>query len=482
MKKLIVSLLLVLTLFSFTSCDKKDNDKENDGDIVDKDKDKDKEDDKDKEEDDNKEPEKDNNPKYDVETSKKLSVGGYGLSQITSKEEYENTTYYAEVTTPKEFFQAIVDAKEEKIRVIEIKNDLNLGWYKLTAEEQAFSVANAFKNEKSLKDATSTMVKENGISQISIENITNLLIYSKTGSKITHAGFKLTSCHDIVIRNLSFDEMWEWEDSNTASSTFKVGDYDKFGWAYFKINFCGYVWFDHCEFGKAYDGLIDYANPDYTSESTKFRAPKGADGGNGLHISWCSFNGGSNDKDGYLYKMMKEIEDSYLAGKTDYLYYNALRKGGVSFEDILYGIAMPQKKGFLIGDGDDINKPDWNYNLKIQVSFAYTKFVNLQDRIPRLRGGNAYLYNCYADCSEFYPVRTKLKSSNAADLVKAVNSNWKLALVSQGILPNNQGSVKAEGSIFEGIETLIKTNNKSTSDHNYDGGYQIVDCTWQKGC
>ncbi len=424
---------------------------------------------------------------YSRDTSAKLSANGYATGQISSMEAYENTSYYATVTTGKQFFQAILDAKQGKVKVIEIENDLNLGWYKLSSEEKAFTNANAFKSEASIATAQSSMVKENGISQISIENITDLLIYSKTGAKITHAGFKITSCHNLIVRNISFDEMWEWEDTDSYTKG-AIGDYDSFGWAYMKISFCGYVWIDHCDFGKAFDGLIDYSNPDYTSTGTAFRAPSGADGGNGLHISWCNFNSGSDDQNGYIYKMMREIEDSYQLAEDKYLYYKTLRDGGLTFDDILYGIAIPQKKGFLVGDGDDITKADWEYNFKIQISMAYCKFVNLEDRIPRLRGGNAYIYNCYVDCSEYYAVRTRLKSKifanntkDAAGLVTAKNSTWKLALVSQAILPNNQGSVKAENCIFEGVDTLIKCNNKNTSDHNYDGGFEIVNCSWRKG-
>ena len=56
----------------------------------------------------------------------------------------------------------------------------------------------------------SDMLKENGISQIKIENTSNLLIYSKHGAKLTHCGFKLTSDTNVIFRNLEFDELWQW--------------------------------------------------------------------------------------------------------------------------------------------------------------------------------------------------------------------------------------------------------------------------------
>ena len=417
------------------------------------------------------------------------------------------------MTTADEFFTAIVDAKyhyknvwdeatstytqvpadgytEEnfkgKVKVIEIANDLNLGYNKLSSTAKASGIVDDFAKKLSQLSPylyVSDMLEKNGISQIKVEGISDLLIYSKNGAKLTHCGFKLTSDNNVVFRNLRFDEMWQWEDGNKTAS--KIGDYDWFGWAYFKIAFCGYVWIDHCSFGKSYDGQIDYSNPDYTANAgVAFRAPYGADGGNGLHISYCNFDAGSDDKDGYVYKMMQNIEDDYQAHKdgadTSYVsqhaYYDALRNKGISFEDIFYALAIPQKKGFLCGDSGN-NTTDYEYNLKLKISFANCKFVDLEDRLPKLRGGNAYMYNCVVDSSRYYGYRTKIKPV-AASAVTAVNSSWKCALVSQGIVCGNGGSVKAENCIYRGIDRLLKNNDSNPAPKVY-GGYMLVNCSYQ---
>ncbi|MDE7213721.1 MAG: InlB B-repeat-containing protein, partial [Anaeroplasmataceae bacterium] len=295
----------------------------------------------------------------DEATKKNLSVDGYAQYGISDFTQYWNTNAYRRVSTPLEFLTALVDAKYDyintwneetktveqtlnkagSVHVIEIMNDLNLGYFKLGAQEKATNLVTDFAskmNNLSPYLCMSDMLKENGISQIKVENTSNLLIYSKSGIKLTHCGFKLTSDTNVVFRNLSFDELWQWEDAPVNSST-NIGDYDWFGWAYFKIAFCGFIWIDHCTFGKSYDGQIDYSNPVYDANAgTAFRAPYGATGENGLHISWCQFNSGSDDKDGYLYKMMAQIEAEYQEGKKNYLYYNALRDANISFEDILY--------------------------------------------------------------------------------------------------------------------------------------------------
>ena len=467
--------------------------------------------DDDNKDDDNKKPEVVDWSKYN------LSAGGFVEGKIGDFSVYENTSAYRKVKTAEELLQALADAKyhytnvwdentntytqvpaegyteddfKGTVHVIEIENDLNLGYYKLsdTAKSSGLVSDYAPNMQKWLPYLShSDMVLENGISQIKVENTSNLLVYSKNGAKLTHCGFKLTSDTNVVFRNLQFDEMWQWEDAPDATIK-SIGDYDWYGWAYFKISFCGYIWIDHCAFGKSFDGQIDYSNPDYTANAgVAFRAPYGADGGNGLHISWCNFNAGSDDQNGYIYKMMSAIEEDYQAYKADgtatphYLYYNALRDAGASFEDILYGLAIPQKKGFLCGDTGD-NDKDYQYNLNLKISFAYCTFKNLEDRVPKLRGGNAVMYNCVVDSSQYYQYHTKLRGLGATNLFSSSTYNkWKCALVSQGIVCGNGGSFYGENCIYRGIDTLLKNNDTSSNTSpRVDGGYKLVNCSYDK--
>ncbi len=427
---------------------------------------------------------------------KLLSASGYVENKIGDFKQYVNTDAYKKVSTAKEFLDALKLAKYEytstynetskeveqtltkegNVHVIEITNDLDLGYKTLQKEGCDLSLVNDFASKADKLRPylyMSTIVDTYGISQIKIENTSNLLIYSKNGSKILHAGFKLTSDTNVVIRNLAFDEIWQWEDAIVDNAS-QVGDYDYFGWAYFKISFSEYIWIDHCSFGKSYDGQIDYSNPVYNNAQTAFRAPYGAKGGNGLHISYCSFNAGSDDKNGYIYKMMSEIEEDYLHGTKKNLMYKYLRDKGITFEEILYGIAMPQKKGFLCGDSGD-GEVEYTYNLSLNVSFAYCTFKNLEDRLPKLRGGNAYMYNCVVDSMQYYSYRQILKDKGG----KFTTSKFKNALVSQGVLCGNGGSIKLENSIYRGIEQFLKNNDSSSAD-KVKGGYSISNCIYQK--
>lgn len=373
--------------------------------------------------------------------------------------------------------------KEQTVHVIEIASDLNLGYNLISEEAKKSGLVSNYIKEKNAKTVTmSQMATENGISQIAIERTNDLLIYSKNGARITHGGFKINYCNNVSIRNLDMDEMWQWEDTSNPKQV-KMGDYDTFGWAYFKIGFSDNIWIDHCSFGKSFDGQIDVANPYYESLGTASSAPYNADGTSDVHISWCDFHAGDSSEDGYIYKMMKKIEDEYEAANgasTNNLYYKALRDAGLSFEQILKGIAIPQKKAFLLGDSGS----EYYYNLNLNVSIANSKFKNIEDRIPKLRGGNAYMYNCIVDNFEYMSYRSQMKSI-AASAVSKINSSWKCAFTSQGIVVGNGGSVCANSCIFKGIRSLIKNNDSTiVNASSYDGatnngGYHLVNFTYQ---
>lgn len=402
---------------------------------------------------------------------------------------------------------SLVQTLNEKgiVTRIEILNDLDLGYYKLSSTAISSGIIDNFSSKQQSKIDNNTlgitmsdMFTENGMSQLKIEGISNLEIFSKNGAKITHGGIKLTSCHNVTIKNLEFDELWQWEDSASSSPSYVIGDYDVFGWAYFKISFCGNIQIDHCTFGKAYDGIIDIANPDYTTcvynyESdgsikidkngnkskklyTYTRAPYGGDGTENVAITNCKFNAGSDDHDGYLYKMMENIEADYQRSKTDssyackYLYYKTLRDTyNLSFEDILYGIAIPQKKGFLCGDRED----DESFNTKLYVTFGNCYIKNIEDRLPKVRGGFAYLYNTVIDSLDYYTYRTKIIGAKA---INNLNSKYKCALVSQGMLLSYNADLYAENVIVKGVLEILK-NNESASQ---TAGFKLVNISYQQ--
>ena len=390
--------------------------------------------------------------------------------------------------------------KPQTVHVIEIAEDINLGYNVLSSKAKESGIVEDWnsvrKNYPTMANGfiESNYIKENGISKIKVSKSTDLLIYSKNSSKITNAGFSVSSCEGVVFRNLDMDGLWQWEDSPSSSAAGTIGDMDAQGWAYFKISNSGHVWIDHCSFGKSYDGQIDISNPYFYNRANGSYAPYGVplyyeEESVGYHISNCDFHAGSDDKNGYLYKMMEEIENDYQNNSSSlYSYYKLLRGTyNLSFEEILYGIAIPQKKAFL--DGDSSNT--W-YNDCLRVSYANNIFKNIEDRIPNVRGGVGYMYNCIVDNRQYFEYRNTLVSKN----VKSISSNgkYKCGMVSQGIVVGYGASVCAENCVFLGVSELYKNNNASEAENyikkynpatgtnftidDVDASVNITNCIW----
>ena len=353
------------------------------------------------------------------------SAGGVVEDKITDFNQYLNTDAYIQVSTAKEFLEALTLAKYEytndsvtngvvnqtlvkegTIHVIEITNDLDLGYNVLKNLNCDMSLVTDHANFGTYYGSAVALnsrmyvydkIYQSGISQINISNMYNLLIYSKNNSKITHAGFKINSSNNVVFRNLTMDEIWVWEDTPSTTPVKTIGDYDVWGWAYFKIGFSESIWIDNCTFGKSFDGQIDVANTTFNTASTYSRAPLCPRYDSGVHISNCDFNAGSDDENGYLVKMMKAIEAEYLLYKADNtrvnnntcLYYFSLRDLGASYEDILYGLAIPQKKGFLLGDtGNSAGTKVKTTDVRFKENKNYYKVTGFEPSNGREKVGN----------------------------------------------------------------------------------------------
>ena len=429
----------------------------------------------------------------DVKTN--MSTPGFVNGKISDFSVYEDTQAYVKVSNLSQLLNALVNAKETytttynedgsvtqnltkegSVKVIEITADIDLGYNHMTSSDLNTGIVDNFCQkqisniEKGTWATMSSMWEKHGISQIKIEGTSNLLIYSKNGAKLTHGGFKIGSCTDIAIRNLEFDELWQWEDANTTTPSFTVGDYDSFSWAYMKISNCGSIWIDHCSFGKAFDGIIDISSPDYLANAgIAFRAPYGADGECNIQISNCDFHAGSDDPNGYIYKMMEEIEadyqktvptsDTYVSSyNCQYQYYKILRdEYNLTFEEILYGIAIPHKKAFLCGDREDY----YEYNLNLNLGISGCTFKNIEDRIPKVRGGLCYMYNSIIDNREYYQYRQAIVDKGAKN-INNVYSKFKCGMVSQCFVFSMGSSLYSNNNIILGVSELIKNNEKAS--------------------
>lgn len=159
----------------------------------------------------------------------------------------------------------------------------------------------------------------------------NTTIYSLgAGATIRHGTIEVNGSHNVIVRNLKFRDLWELD---------PTGKYDRFGWDYIRIVNSGktrsdHVWIDHCDFEKAYDGMVDITH-----------------GSDLITVSWCRFAGDDRG---------------------------------------------PQKKVSLVGHSSSQNAAALDRG-HLNVTFHHNLFVNIDDRAPRVRFGNVHAFNNLID-------------------------------------------------------------------------------------
>lgn len=348
----------------------------------------------------------------------------------------ESSPYYKKVTNATELAAAL--DKKSPAKVIEIMNDINLGWNEIPegVKGSPFSQANT--------PLTHPILKETGVSKLYVKNLNGLTIFSKNGAKIKHAGIILDNSQNVIIRNIQFDDLWEW-DENTK------GNYDRNDWDYVTVQACKGVWIDHCTFGKAYDGVVD--------------SKKGT---TGLTISWSKFLPGDPTSGGFYSAMFDEMEKN----PASYPMYNFIKSQGLSKEDIMK-ISAPQKKTHLIGSTEFASD-----NANLQVTLHHNYYKDSQDRMPRLRAGNAHVYNVVMDANGCYDAANMIPSSVTAAITKA---GYHFGISSNGALSTEGGAVLVEKSQILGVKNPLRNNQEDPNKPEYTGKIKAVDTIYKYG-
>lgn len=363
-----------------------------------------------------------------------LSVTGYAAEGVNDRSEYVGTTYYRTVSTADEFLKAIADAGEGTVKVIEVLKDIDLGYNKASTSAQT-AYSNFFL-EQGLNPGyipTNPSVSRSGVSDIRIKNINGLTIFSQYGAAITHAQLNLqATASDIVIRNLEFDGLWQWDNT---------GHQKEAGWTYIKVNGSRNVWIDHCSFTIAMDGNVDLEN-----------------GASGVTVSWCKFGIETNqvfDEDSMIYSSIQYMEQQYQAGKKTInsgTLYADMRDAGASVEDIMKYTAW-HSKVHLSGSGDK-DYIDYKYadgtivedsNERIEITMAYNWYRNVAQRVPMVRQGKGHVFNCYIDDMD----HMNLISGNPA------LSQYSKYSLTRCLNARNGASVAADTCVFYGINEPI---------------------------
>ncbi|MDD5602344.1 MAG: hypothetical protein PHP78_05215 [Candidatus Izemoplasmatales bacterium] len=365
----------------------------------------------------------------------------------------EDPGYYV-VRTPKEFMDAInaensSSKNTSAARIIEVAQDLDMGYLEVTNQYGLIPSFEAH-NEPKLHPR----LIESGVGKIIIQDRDGskdkynegLMIFSKSGHTIRHASFIIKYCHNIIIRNLRFAELWEWDEKDK-------GDYDTNDWDYFTLRDVDGIWFDHIELEKAYDGLIDFKGED-DPEDTVINAT----------FSFMKLNFQPTE---FIREQFEYLETN----QSNHLYYQGMRNAGMTMEEIIQ-LNSFQKKGFLLG-GSELREGN-----RFTLTIAYSQITNLQDRFPRLRGGDVHIYNCVYDASQIYSLRNDVLESYPTLFAK---TEYKRQLTNQAIVTTENGAVLVENSVFIGVAQIIKSNQVSANHPVMTGKYQVNDSIYRLG-
>lgn len=347
------------------------------------------------------------------------SAEGYASTVTGGGVLLESSSNYYQVATAEAFLEALTTIKKAgKASVIELTEDISLGSKEIGDALTKYSSTIKAVNNAPLLHPT---LLKTGVSTLYIKDMSNLTIYSKNGSAIKHACMDISNSSNIIIRNVVFDELWEWDEATG-------GDYDRNDWDYMTIqNGSNNVWVDHCTFYKAYDGIIDVKKAESNKKTN-------------VTISWSKFLPESESD--FFDQMMDVLE----ANPEAYPYYNELLTHYGMTKEQVRGYASMQKKTHLIGASDS------EANIEnLQVTLANNYYKNSMDRMPRMRGGDAHVYNCILDASDIYALKTSITNPEAASKI-----------VSNGAISTCGASVLLENTYIDGIINPLISGNGSS--------------------
>lgn len=397
-----------------------------------------------------------------------LSVSGFASGKVNDRSQYkEGDAEYAVVENAAQFVEALDKAEAGTVKVIEIRSDLYMGWHELPEEVRKNSENSVLEMSPDTDNLRKVPVgnpitAESGISRITLHNADGLTIFSTQGHTIYHAEFKFNSgVNDLVIRNLEFDEIWEWEDWRVSGygATGGRGDGTRNGWSFIKINGAHNVWIDHCNFGIAFDDNIGIEN-----------------GASGVSITWCKFGDVDLSVGSMLYKTLQYMEALYQKSKIDenvkpFVMYSVMRDNGMTLEEIgkLMGY---HSKCHMTGAGD---KDTWLYkdadgnlvadttktnaNELLRVTLAYNNYTSIGSRVPMIRSGVGHLYNNYTNNKLLSEV-SDILHSDPMNTGKNIRQQIEEAgggvhPLSRGMDARNGASIAADTCVYEYMENAI---------------------------
>jgi pectate lyase len=354
---------------------------------------------------------------------------------------------YAQVYTATDLANAL---NSKTVKIIEIMTNLNLGYNEI--EASAKSNSEPFRTAPAAP-LTHPVLLQTGVSYIDIQKKNGLTIFSANGWAIRHCKFNIKSDSNIIVRNLKFDQLFEWDESTK-------GQYDRNDWDFITLGDGGAVsniWVDHCTFTKSYDGNLD----------TKAGCAN-------ITISWCNYIGddGATNTNSWVWQQINYLEQS----PASYPMYNFLRTHGFSTTNIVT-IMQAHDKAQLAGQNDlDPN------NATISMT-CHHLLMGVWDRaVPRLRGGTVHDYNLCLDDTRVLAAE-RLRNSIAATMSTAdqntLNNTYSFEPPVNGTISTESAAILVEKSVYIDCLWPLRNNQTDPSNPAYTGKIEALDCIYQ---
>jgi pectate lyase len=378
---------------------------------------------------------------------------GFGRATTGGGVIAENNAAYRKCYTPYDFVKAIYDSTKTvgAVRVIEVMTNLDLGYNEVDAATR--SLGN-FRSHATPKLHPRLIVT--GVSLIDIQTKGGgLTIFSANGATIKHTCLNIKSTYNIIVRNLKFDEMWEWDEDSK-------GNYDGNDWDFIDLGNGGStvsnIWIDHCTFTKAYDGICDI---------------KG--GAFNITFSWCRYIGddGATNTNSFVWQQINALE----ANRSSYTMYNVLRNAGFSTTNIVT-IIQGHDKTHLVGANNGFSSdgtPNSNHTEESQhsLTFHHQWFQNCWDRcVPRLRAGTVHNFNIYVDDTVALAAK-RLRDTHS------FSSSYSFNPFLNGSISTEGGAILLEKSVYKDCLTPLRNNQTDVTKSWYTGKIMALDTIYQ---
>lgn len=215
----------------------------------------------------------------------------------------------------------------------------------------------------------------------------NKTVFSSTGATLRHGTLNLSGQNNIIVRNLRFRGLWEFDEGSQNAPDNSPWGYKIQDWDYIDIqNGAKNVWIDHCDFEKSYDGIAD----------TKAAADL-------ITFSWCRLGG---DTEGAVARQISYLEKLYQGQISDsritFTFYKGLRDGAYAAQGLprqtvqsILDHERAHDKCNLVGSADTATG-DIGY---LNLTFHHLYYHGCRQRLPRMRFGNAHVFNLFVDNS-----------------------------------------------------------------------------------